>query len=179
MKKYCLFFLILFGSFLYAEELSVSSSIDTWGVDCGLGHLYISNPNLFAGNIHFFYSSNQKDLIRLGLSSSGGSATSLKVNSYEVLFGQQNFFWITHLAFLYGVSLLSIEESEGGSGWFSFGPNVEAQRHYYYAIGIPLEVELGIAPLSFLGFKCVGYANLNTWKNFSGIFIDFSVGKLW
>lgn len=154
------------SSLVYAQNISHTSNGQFYWVNGGFG--VNSSFEVTSAGASFSYQTG-KHLISMRYvfndeSQIMGYASSEKVWDIGVIYGRS-------AKASYGLASIS-----GGIGLV--GGNRRPHYETFLTIGIPVEGQLFLRPLSFLGIGIYGFANLNPEKSFVGALLCVQIGKL-
>lgn len=101
------------------------------------------------------------------------------VSDIALLFGYMKRYSSLRLALATGISLVQgIDRGDpipgsGGSGFFTFPDYYD---DYYRKFGVPIEVQVFAAPVSFMGAGLYLFGNINSRRSFFGVMVSLQLG---
>lgn len=155
------------SSLVYAQDISNKSNVQFYWVNCGLGVNSSFEVNSAGTSVSY---QTGKHLISMRY----------VFNDESQIMGWSSSEKFWDIGVLYGRSAKAscgLASISGGIG--IMGGNLRRENFQVFrTVGIPLEGQLFLRLLSFLGIGIYGFANLNLEKSFVGTLLCVQIGKL-
>jgi hypothetical protein len=178
-----LLFAVLLISFHPIYSQTSDDSITKFWVTDGVGVYYSSSSEGFGFNVSADYLKNQNywklRYIRISEFYIFGPNPSELFNDIGLLYGRVTKSKIIRLSISGGIGVLAGTMRgaflHSGTGWF---PSDVYEHKHILTPTIPLELELSLIPIKYIGVGIAGFANLNFENSMVGFMIKIEFGRI-